>query len=152
MFKSNDELRIGYFLELPMFPPVGDTKRAVLEAKSFLESNGHTLVPFDLPVDVGNTFLKLPFDSNIKQRFHDLLNNDEIADCIKNEVDSCNRADGWGICSRTKTAPVIPTREELVHIFLDKMNKAEIDAIICPVLPFPAVQDVQLYPGNFQIL
>lgn len=46
---SKKKLKIGYFTSLPYFPLVGDTEEIVLKAKSALESQGHTLVPFEMP-------------------------------------------------------------------------------------------------------
>ena len=45
----SSKLRIGYSTEDILFPVHPGLKRAVMEAKSVLESLGHTLVPFALP-------------------------------------------------------------------------------------------------------
>jgi len=49
IYTSVKPLRIGYFTSLDFFPAMGDTVRVVLSAKEALESEGHTLVPFEMP-------------------------------------------------------------------------------------------------------
>jgi fatty acid amide hydrolase len=49
LFNTKRKLRIGYYTNLSYYPLVGDTEATVLEAKSALEADGHTLVPFEMP-------------------------------------------------------------------------------------------------------
>jgi hypothetical protein len=49
IYTSVKPLRIGYFTSLAYLPVIGDTEQIVLSAKEALESEGHTLVPFEMP-------------------------------------------------------------------------------------------------------
>lgn len=49
LFTSVKPLCIGYYTTIPYFPSIGDTESVIIQAKSSLEAEGHTLVPFELP-------------------------------------------------------------------------------------------------------
>ncbi|VDM82668.1 unnamed protein product [Strongylus vulgaris] len=49
LYKKGRKYRIGYYIDDEWFTPIPAIQRAILEAKSHLETAGHVLVPFHLP-------------------------------------------------------------------------------------------------------
>ncbi|KAK5975745.1 Fatty-acid amide hydrolase 1, partial [Trichostrongylus colubriformis] len=49
MYRKGNKFRVGYYIDDGWFTPVPAIQRAVLEAKTYLEAAGHTVVPFHPP-------------------------------------------------------------------------------------------------------
>ncbi|XP_053373624.1 vitamin D3 hydroxylase-associated protein-like isoform X1 [Mercenaria mercenaria] len=165
VYESDRKLRIGYYTNDGYVQCIPGVERAVHEAKAALEKMGHTLVPFEVPnVEkmFGEFFSKACFGDG-GQHFLDLMDNDMVDSSIqllyyvyklpsfmqtmlsyiasfiaKDRIlglqmrsmqgVKCVR-DWWALAGQIETY-----RKE----FLSQWKSKNLDAIVCPTMPFVA--------------
>ncbi|OXA40478.1 fatty acid amide hydrolase 1 [Folsomia candida] len=173
---SKKKLKIGYFTSLPYFPLVGDTEEIVLKAKSALESQGHTLVPFEMPDSF--EMMNLVFDFCFGDAGEYLLKNWRhepiplsvvvnfmickspmwmrkvivlIMGCKWMPLVHSSRAVtiiGRGANSTSKLWERLGDRKKMTEDLLTSWKAANLDLVLCPTYPFPAVPHHM--PGRLQ--
>jgi len=146
-FDSRERVRIGFLSSVGPLTPIGDTPEVLLKAKAYFESAGHIVVPFTLPFDMSKVE-ELPWDPDTYGRLDSLLRYDQVYEGISGLYNKD---------LRPAQEPSLPSeyrdylmeRELLVDSLLDAMKSQDIDLLLCPVFPFPALNanDAQILLG-----
>jgi Asp-tRNA(Asn)/Glu-tRNA(Gln) amidotransferase A subunit family amidase len=170
IFESKRKLRIGYFTSLSFFPLMGDTEETVRRAKSTLESLGHTLVPYEIPndehiakimADIANadtgSYLRKALQgekiSDAARMVNQLINmpfwlRKLLAMIVKWKYLPWFRSAravycllaGLDLQLTTQLWDVMGEKQRIIQEILRRMDAEELDLILCPVFPFPALR------------
>jgi Asp-tRNA(Asn)/Glu-tRNA(Gln) amidotransferase A subunit family amidase len=145
VFESKERLRIGFLTSLPPFLPLGDTPDVIMKAKAYLEYAGHILVPFAFPFEPSKCE-EIPWDTSLYARLDRLLRNDLVYEGIH----SVYRKEEINSPSVGKYEDILSKKETLIDALLDEMKVQDVDLILCPVFPFPAlgVEDASVLVGK----
>ncbi|KAL3831810.1 hypothetical protein ACJMK2_023513 [Sinanodonta woodiana] len=172
IYEKTHTLKIGYYVFDGYLEAVPACKRAVMDAKTILENQGHKLIPFQVP-DVQNVFtelyVRITFGDNVQMLLECLRNdiidptislavtNWSLPKCVQwlmSWVVSCVYNDdfvGKGIRSTCKTQNVYDwwklaeKLQEYKKKFLSLWRSLELDALICPGFAFPAVPNGEVF-------
>ncbi|XP_005108181.3 fatty-acid amide hydrolase 1 [Aplysia californica] len=166
-FEKTDRLRIGYFTFDGVSKCQPSNVRAVMEAKSALEKEGHELVPFDFPTLMGRAypsgdyFLRLVVADRSVQ-LAKLLANDRVEPAIQGAVNTSklpawfyrllkkvvgdkdrHKADMFSACigfnSMDEYFDHVGDYMVWKEAFTQLWRDHKLDAVICPVFPSPPV-------------
>ncbi|CAG7786166.1 unnamed protein product [Allacma fusca] len=162
LFESNRSLRFGYLTSIPFFPTMGDTPLVVEATKQKLEALGHTVVPFELPD--GYRFMKLMIDLIFADGGNYLasqIQDDQIATAIKTLyyglkfpnwqkklVGAIPISDRLQIILRSGVdtekssglQEAVDATRQLSKEILDQMHHQNLDLLLTPVFPVPALR------------
>lgn len=165
VYESKRKLRIGYYTYDGYVPCIPSVERGVLEAKSALESMGHTLVSFEVPnVEemFGTLFLKACFGDG-GEHFLEMMKNDEIDPSIqllvylyklpffmqkilsyvasfiaKEKVPGLQIRSMQGVKSVKDWWQLAGQIDRYRKDFMSLWKKDNLDAILCPTMPYVA--------------
>ena len=153
---------------MSFFPALGDTPNVVMKAKAALESLGHTLIPFKLPEDwnVVRVAFELYFADQcrfLRSAFqHEpIAENLVLLDAFARSSSIWKRWNSFFTRFGSKRAALfargglntqksedlwdrMDERREIIQELLKKMENLQVDLILGPVWPIPAVESEYL--------
>lgn len=178
MYTSRNSLRIGYYTSLPIFPAFEATQKTVLKAKKALEARGHILIPTEIPdnnifqwaelfrdlskADYGMYLKGLSYgeeESEAMQHFRwecnyplwfrsfvsSLLTLIPISHC---QALGESLRIGHNASTAAKLWKCMERRDHIVDQLLSSMASLQLDLILCPAFPFPALRAQDIHNPN----
>ncbi len=171
------KLRVGYYTQLGWLTPCRAAERAVLEAVSFLQSEGVHVEPFE-PPDVHDA-MRLYFSIFYADAMQ-FMKRDLRGSIVDKDVRQylalariptflrplISAAYGWAgqramsqslhyLRKRVLSAPeylqLLAEQHEYRNRFVGAMDAARLDALICPPSPLPAIRHGEFY-ANFSLI
>ena len=154
---------------MSLFPCIGDTKKVVESAKTALEDRGHTLLPFELINDVEWTKLYFDLRyADLGDNLRQVLYGEQISPSMHGVYKIINQPN-WlrkilakiyqlfpeslqrnrkvqelraGLDAQTSKQlwKCMTERKKLIELILSQMDELELDLILCPAFPFPALK------------
>lgn len=162
LFSATTPLKIGYFTSLPFLPAFPDTQKTVIAAKDALLAAGHTVVPFQMPD--AYKYMEVIYEHIFGDQgkwLKELFEGEPLAVSMKEFVTSLRHPEQGSGSSNVNLSnrerillggsgkECLTGGDRLDNIYqkrvyildiLERMENADVDLILSPAFPHPAVK------------